>query len=429
MTRRAVLSHRATRYGAMVGAVGAQASQALGSFLILAVAARSLDLGSLGLLSVLYGLLVLSAATTSGFVGDSLTVLNRQSNAVRAGLQVWLFLLSAGCAVAVPLVVWALGLVDPMQAFLLGLAIAAYLIEDVVRRVHMACLLFQRIVLMDLTVIAAALLLLLVLGERTELTVTSFLAAIAVGQAAGAVAGVVALPVVERVLVSLRGAQWRTVAAYGTWRAAQQALRPALLTALRSAVVLLVAFEASGALELARVYAAPAMLVVGGISSYLFASFARARTVPLGQLLRRADRGVLALLCMTAVCTAVALAALPAAGPLLLGSLPELTAVAGWLAYTAAVSAATPYGVLAAVRSSPSRIFLIRSADTVVSLGAVVLVVHFTANAALAPLAAAFGAALGGVAIRQILLVPLRTTETKNIIVSTPHERELEKNA
>jgi len=125
----------------------------------------------------------------------------------------------------------------------------------------------------------------------------------------------------------------------------------------------------------------------------------------------------------------VAVAALPTAGPLLLGSLPELAAVAGWLTYTAAVSAATPYGVLAAVRSNPSRIFLIRSADTVVSLGAVVLVVHLTANAALAPLAAAFGAALGGLAIRQILLVPLRTTEAKKTIVSTPHERELEKNA
>lgn len=430
MTRRAILSRGATGYGAVVGAVGAQASQALGSFLILAVAARSLDLGSLGLLSLLYGLLVLSAATTSGFVGDSLTVLNRQSNALRAGLQVWLFLLSAGCAVAVPLAVWALGLVDTVQAFLLGLAIAAYLVEDVLRRLHMACLLFQRIVLMDLTAIAAALLLLLVVGQPTDLTVTSFLAAIAVGQAAGTVAGVVALPAAERVLVSLRGAHWRTVAAYGSWRAAQQALRPALLTALRSAVVMLVAFEASGALELARVYAAPAMLVVGGISSYLFASFARARTVPLEQLLRRADRGVLALLCMTAVCTAVAVVALPTAGPLLLGSLPELTAVAGWLAYTAAVSAATPYGVLAAVRSNPSRIFLIRSADTVVSLGAVVLVVHFTANAALAPLAAAFGAALGGLAIRQILLAPLRTTDTKNTIVSTaPHERQLKKNA
>ncbi|WP_461170384.1 hypothetical protein [Arthrobacter sp. Z1-15] len=420
----------ATRYRSLVGAVGAQASQALGSFLILAVAARSLNLGSLGLLSLLYGLLVLSAATTSGFVGDSLTVLNRRSKVLRAGLQVWMFLLSFACAVAVPLAVWALGLVNLTQAVLLGLAVAAYLVEDVLRRLLMACMLFQRIVVMDVSVIAGALLLLLLVGQQTELTVSSFLAAIAIGQAAGAVAGVVALPAAERVLVSLRGAQWRAVAAYGSWRAAQQSLRPALLTALRSAVVLMVALEASGALELARVYAAPAMLVVGGISSYLFASFARAREVPLEQLLRRADRGVLALLCTTAACTAAAVLALPTAGPLLLGSLPELAAVAGWLTYTAAVSAATPYGVLAAVRSNPSRIFLIRFIDTLVSLGAVVLLVHLTGNAALAPLAAAFGAALGGLAIRQILLVPLRTTALKNTTVSTtPHERELEKHA
>ncbi|MET4059033.1 hypothetical protein ABIB35_000562 [Arthrobacter sp. UYP6] len=417
-------------YRTAAGAVAAQSSQALGAFLIMAVAARSLDLGSLGLLSVLYGLLVLSAATTSGFVGDSLTVLDRRSRSLRAGMQLWLIVLCLTCAGIVPSVVWIMDLATAPQALLLGLAVAAYLLEDVLRRLLMACMLFRRIVVMDLSVIVASLVVLLIADQSGELRVTSFLAAIATGQTAGAAVGIVMIPPTERTFVSLRGAQWRAVAAYGTWRAAQQSLRPALLTAMRSAVVLLVTFEASGALELARVYSAPAMLVVTGISSYLFASFARSRTVSLAQLLQRADRGVFALLSITAACTGVAVLALPAAGPLVLGSLPELSAVAGWLLYTAAVSAATPYGVLAAVRCSPARIFLIRLMDTAVSLGSVLTVVLLTGNALLAPLAAASGAALGGLAIRQLLLVPLRRHTTDITTVSTtPHERELENHA
>ena len=415
------------RYRAAAGAVAAQSSQALGAFLIMAVAARYLDLGGLGLLSVLYGLLVLSAATTSGFVGDSLTVLNRQSNGLRGAMQFWLLVLSLGCAVAVPAAVWFLGLVTGLQALVLGLAVAAYLVEDVLRRLLMACMLFHRIVLMDVSVIVCSFLVVLSYGIQGQLTVTAFLTAIAGGQAAGAAVGVFALPRKEKKLVSLHGAQIRVVAAYGTWRAAQQCLRPGLLTAMRTAVIVLVALEASGQLELARVYSAPAMLVVGGVSSYLFASFARAHTDSLEKLLQRADRGVFALLSITAICAVAALLALPAAGPLLLGSQPELTAVAGWLLYTAAVSAATPYGVLAAVRSSAGRIFLIRLLDTVISLCAVILMIQLTGNASLAPLAAALGPALGGLAIRNLLLVPLRGHKTGTTTVSTkPHERELE---
>lgn len=114
---------------------------------------------------------------------------------------------------------------------------------------------------------------------------------------------------------------------------------------------------------------------------------------------------------------------------MVLGSLPELSAVAGWLLYTAAVSAATPYGVLAAVRCRPRSIFIIRLVDTAVSLGSVITVVHLTENASLAPLAAALGAALGGLAIRQLLLVPLRGSDNTTCVSTTPHERELENHA
>ena len=135
----------------------------------------------------------------------------------------------------------------------------------------------------------------------------------------------------------LSGADWKAVAAYGAWRAAQQMLRPGLMTAMRLALLVLVTLAATGQLEIARIYAAPAMLFVGGISSYLFAAYAKNKTSTVAVLLAQADRALLIVLCITGVGAAAALWALPVAGPLATGQTPDFLAVAGWLAYAAGV--------------------------------------------------------------------------------------------
>lgn len=390
-----------------VWAVAAQASQGLTAFLILAVAARILPLAELGSLSILYGLLVLCAALTTGFVGDSLTVLDRREAGTRAGLLGWFLVLGLACTAAVPLAVWLLGLVTGGQAAGFAAAVAGYLLKDLLRRVLMAHLRFGGIVVMDAAVlpVTGGVLLLAHLPGLDSLGL--FLAALAVGQAAGIAVGLALLPREERRLASLSGARWRQVAGFGTWRAAQQALRPALLTGLRTAVVLLLSLETAGLLEIARVYAAPAMQVVAGVSSYLFASFARSRDTSTAALLRRADRGVAVLLAMTAAGGAAALWLLPVAGPLITGRAPDTLAVAGWLAYAGATAAATPYGTLAAVRAGSLRVFLIRLADTVAALAAGLGILGAGGSYALVPLAAAAVALGGGIALRQFLLVPL----------------------
>ena len=391
--------------------MAAQATQALSSFLLMAAAARTLSLGELGILSVLYGSLVLCAAITSGFVGDSLTVLDRHQHAVRAGLQGWMMLLAGGCALAAPVVALASGLVTGWQAVLFGGAVWGYLVEDVLRRLLMARLFFIRIVLVDAAVLSVTVGIVLVAGALEPLTINVFLAAIVAGQLTGACLGVLLAGRGERYWVRLSGAAWRTVARYGAWRAAQQMLRPGLLTVMRLLIVALIALEASGEVEVARVYAAPAMLMVAGLSSYLFATFARRTEDSTALLLRRADKGVGLLMVVTVACGAVALAVLPFAGPLATGREPDTLAVAGWLAFAVAIAAVSPYGALAAVRSGSSRVFGIRLADTVLSLGVLWLVLDLTGNYALAPLAAAAGSLLGGAAIRFILLVPLRSRE------------------
>ncbi|MDN3905263.1 hypothetical protein [Arthrobacter sp. YD2] len=411
--KRAAASGRAASGRAALAAVAAQGTQALASFLLLAAAARSLGLADFGILGLLYGLLVVCAAVTSGFIGDSLTVLDRHDRSIRSGLQCWTFVLSLGCALAVPLVSRTTGLIGPGTAVLLGTALWCYVIEDLLRRVLMAKLLFVRILGMDSIMLVVSVGTLALLAHYGPLSVDSFLVAIACGQLAGAITGAGSAGRGERYLVSLRSPAWRTVAAYGSWRAAQQMLRPGMLTVVRLLVIALVSLEAGGLLEMARVYTAPALLVVSGLTSYLFASFARSDE-SVAALLRRADRGVSLLVGLTVICGAAALAALPVAGPLATGQEPPALAVAGWLLYAVSVAAATPYGSLAAVRVGSRRVFLLRLADTTVSLGLTAAVLLVSGNYALAPLAAASGSLLGGLAIRSLLLVPLRSRETKD---------------
>jgi hypothetical protein len=260
---------------------------------------------------------------------------------------------------------------------------------------------------MDLVGLAMAMAVLWLWSLAAGLELVAFLAAIAIGQLAASVAAVLLLPAEERFLSRSAPASWKSVARYGFWRAAQQALRPTLLTAIRLAVVAIIGLAAAGELELARLYAAPAMLFVSGISSYLFASFARKRELSVADLLKQSDRGVAILLAATAAIAAVGLPLLPVAGPLMTGSTPGLLATAGWLAYAASIAGVTPYGALAAVRGQAHRIFVIRLADSALSLLAAGGIMAATGNAAYAPLLAAVGSAAGGWGIRRILLVPL----------------------
>src|SRR6478752_8997892 len=84
---------------AVLGGISAQLSQALGSLVLQVVAARMLGADGLGAFAVLYGVIIMATAVCTGFVGDSLTVLDRGRGDIRAALQNWLLVLSlAGAA-------------------------------------------------------------------------------------------------------------------------------------------------------------------------------------------------------------------------------------------------------------------------------------------------------------------------------------------
>jgi hypothetical protein len=262
------------------------------------------------------------------------------------------------------------GFLKPTGAVAFAAATTVFLIEDALRRLLMARLRFWRIVLVDLVSLAGSLVTLLAAawsGHTIGLGI--MMLSLFVGQLVAIAVAVVLLPPVERWLAPPRPAALGAVAGYGTWRAAQQFLRPGMLTAMRLLVVGVAGLATLGALEAARIYTTPMLLVVTGASS--------------------------------------SVACLGFAGPLLTGERIQLdvTAVVGWCAYAVSVAAVTPYGALAAVRRRQAAVLGLRSADSLLALAGVVALLLSGADAAWVPLVLAACSLAGGIAIRQLLLV------------------------
>src|SRR5690606_36563309 len=79
--RAARIPHRA------VGALAGQVTLALGNFVLAIVAARELGPTGLGAYALMFGVIVMATAATTGLLGDSLTVLDRRDPPIRASLS------------------------------------------------------------------------------------------------------------------------------------------------------------------------------------------------------------------------------------------------------------------------------------------------------------------------------------------------------
>ncbi len=392
------------------GAIAAQLTQAVGSFVLQVVAARELGASGLGLFALLFGLIVVATAISTGLVGDSLTVLDRHEPSVRSALfyLAWCLPLLAGAvAFAATAIVTDLGFATALG---FGLATTAYLMEDLVRRLLMAALVFWRVAWVDLSAIVVALGTLLATHLLDgALSLPVFLLALAAGQLAGLLVGAALLPAAERQRVLLRGADLGRVLAFGGWRAAQQLVRPSMLTAARALLLALAGAAALGRVEAARVYLAPAMLVVQGIGSYLLASYARDKGHSTRALLRRADTASGTLLVMSAAAGVVGVLLAPALSSVITKGRFDLEpiAVAGWAAYAASTAAVMPFASLAAIRGFQARVVSLRVLDSVTSLVLLVVALQLLdLSPSWAPWCLAAGSFLGGAFCRTWVLVP-----------------------
>jgi O-antigen/teichoic acid export membrane protein len=241
------------------------------------------------------------------------------------------------------------------------------------------------------------------------LTLDHFLAALAIGQVVAGLLTLTRLPSADRKL-QLRGrGDWRAVMRYGSWRALQQFVRPTTLNGARWMVMILGGAAAVGELEAARVFVAPAMLLVQGFGSYLFSSYAADRAKGPRALLDRADRAAAIMLAGSAVVGVAAALLLPRLGGMLTAGRFELSLVAtlGWACYAASCAAVLPYGSLAAVRGKQQWVLLIRVVDSVLALTLVaVALMAVGVGTHWMPWLLSIGSFVGGLLCRQVLLLP-----------------------
>ncbi|WP_152187760.1 lipopolysaccharide biosynthesis protein [Georgenia satyanarayanai] len=403
--RLARLPHRA------LGALAGQVTLALGSFVLSVVAARTLGATGFGTYALLFGAVVMATAVTTGLLGDSLTVLDRHDPGVRAsltriGLLLVAVLAAAGFAASLPVL-------SAGTALVFALALTAFVLADLCRRLLMATLRFWSLVLVDAAGLVALLAFLAGFGLTGRLTLDHVLGALAVGQTVAGLLAVARLPAVERRL-RLRGAgNWRAVVGYGSWRALQQFVRPTTLNLARSVVLVAAGTAAVGELEAARVVVAPAMLLVQGVGSYLFSSYAADRGQGSAALLTRADRAATVMLAGAVLVAASAAVLLPRLGPLVTADRFDISLLAtlGWACYAASCAAVLPYGSLAAVQGRQQWVLLIRVVDSAVALGLVLLALRALGVAAeWMPWFLSVGSFVGGALCRQLLLRPRRST-------------------
>jgi O-antigen/teichoic acid export membrane protein len=401
--------HRAVRRSSRaVGAVAAQFSQAIGSFLVQLIAARTLGLDEFGVFALLIGAIVIATGLMTGFVGDSLTVLDRADPRIRSALQIWCLAIVLFTLVVGTVGAELAGVGSRSLALLFGLTMALWVLEDTARRLLMATMRFWSVVAVDLVHASTAIAWLWFAYARNgELTLADFLLALLIGQSVALVVGLACAPRDERRVASWRGAALSTVARFGVWRGLQQGIRPSTLTGARAFVAIAAGSAAVGQLEAARVYMAPALLFVQGIGSFLLAVYAADRDTSTAQALRKADRAVLALLGASLVMGIAATALVGRLGPLVSGADYDIDplATAAWATFAASVAAGMPYASLAAVRGRQVRVVLLRLVDALLSVGAVAGVLWLLdVPPAAVPFAIAGGAFLGAVFQRALVV-------------------------
>lgn len=390
------------------GALTAQGTQAVAGLALQVAAARELGAAGLAAFSLAYGAIVLATAVCSGLVGDSLTVLDRHAPGIRAGLHVSAVLVSGAAAVVGGALALLTAVVPLWAGLLLGLATAAFIVEDTLRRLLMASGRFWSLPVVDVTSLGAALAVLVTAGLSGRLTLATFVVALLVGQSAAALVAWLLLPPGERPRGPWRRPDLRAVASFGAYRAAAQTIRPALLTLLRLVVVTVAGAAAYGPLEAARVYTAPTLVLVAGMGSFLLPHFVALRSRGAAAGLRSADRAAIGLAVAVTTIGVVAVLALPWLGPLLTGggyAVPG-TAVAGWTAYAVAGAVLLPYAALASVHGEQRRVLVLRALEFAAPAVVLPLVLLADGGPVWAPLVLALGPVLAAVAVRRTVVVP-----------------------
>lgn len=369
------------------------------------IVARRLGAAALGNYSIFLSLLITVNALQSGWLGDSLTVLERFDPQIRAALfrSQWAIIALSG------FVGFAfselLGVGDVKVSLLCAFAVVVWCIEETGRRIMMARLEFWQLLINDGTYAFAALAFAAAIGRAGRLTLSWIVLSMAVGSLAAIVAAAIQIPRNEwtKGEVDQSSEGMRTLARFAAWRSGQAGLRPLGLLLVRVAIVLYTSRALLGQIEAARLLMAPAMTLVAGIGVFLLPVYARGERLG-GEARRRNPPGQV--LVVLGVVTALyglfaAVFAEPMTRLLTSGSVPpSRVAVFAWVVWT--IGYASPHGNLAVARKMSREVFIIRALDTVIGLTLTVVLLQAHVSK-LSPFGAGIGMLIGTFLVARLL--------------------------
>ncbi|MGO1384594.1 MAG: hypothetical protein ACTHU1_07325 [Arachnia sp.] len=315
----------------------------------------------------------------------------------------------------------AFSLLTPVQALLFAGALAAFQMEELVRRIFMGLMQFWRLVALDTAAMVVALSIVLITAAVGSVRIEVFFAAWLIGQIAGILMGIALLPRSERIWVRMRGSEFGRVGAFGGWRGAQVAIPQLMLTLYRVLVTTFAGGMALGLLEGARILVAPVLLTVQGLGSYLLSSYVHDSKLGMQALRHRAWRASLLMMGGAMVLGAVLVILAPMLGQAVSGSnfsVSRIT-VAGWVLYAMASASFQPFASLAGVKGRQRRVFACRLIDAGLAMAMLVGLFSFGIDVAWSPVVLAAGLFIGGVLVRHFVLSPLTTSPSTTLAGAT----------
>jgi O-antigen/teichoic acid export membrane protein len=370
--------------GTARGAAGAIASQglnAVSSLAIQVIGARALGVHGFGNFTLIYSVLISLTALYSGWVGDSLVVLDRAHSRIRAGIAssmcVW-----AVAAVAIGLVCGVIIGGSWRETLEISVLLTVWLAEETGRRLYAARRRYWALTGNDLVYNAVALLAIAAVSGGGTLTIETLLLCLIAGSSFAVLASVVTLPRAETRFPRPDVAGFREVAAFGVWRSLNVGVRPLGLLVARLLVAAAYGTAALSSMQVGWLLLAPGMVLVNGAGMFLL-PFLREREASPGRLQLADLRRPIALLAAAAgVWAIVAIALSPALQRLLASaSGPRFHfsrwVVVGWAAYVLAVSVALPVATALVAVKRPRAVLQAQLAETLVGLGLVVAICAF----------------------------------------------------
>ena len=354
-----------------IAAVLSQGIVAGSSLLLQFIALDRLGAEGLGAFAVLFGVLVTVNSIQSGWLGDSLTVLDRFDPGLRramvrsqVAIVVLVFLVTTLAALPI-------AGVDATTAVIFGIASVAWVVEETIRRLLIARREFWKLVVNDASFAVGSFSLVgFIALTGSTFTLETLVVALFAGAVLSIGVGVMQLPRVELSRGILGPTRMREMASFAVWRAAQVGLRPGSQALVRALVVGLVSYEALGRIEAARLLLAPVLTVVNGAGVYLLPTYsAQAR-----RALRFRPSVPLAMAVVGGLAAAYGVFSIALRGPLTDLLTPESTvitvgALVAWTAYSVGFGAGVPVGNALVARGRSRAAFSVRVVDAVVGVG------------------------------------------------------------